>query len=488
MATRTDPHLFVVFGAAGDLTGRKLLPALFELHRQGKFDNGLAVLAVSRRDWNDDHYRKWAREVMDEAGLQSEEWARWCKESLYFESITGDAADDYRGLASRINKIESDHGLPGNRVYYLAIPPGAFTPTIQRLGEAELNDGPGWTRIVVEKPFGRDLESAKTLNGVALRYFDESQIYRIDHFLAKETVQNLAIFRFANMMFESVWNRNHIANVQVTVAEELGVEHRAGYYDKAGALRDMLQNHLTQLLTLIAMDAPSRFNADAVRDEKLRVLRSIDPIDGGNAVFGQYDEGRIDGASVSAYRNERGVPADSTTETYAAVRLFINNWRWQGVPFYLRTGKRLPHKVTEIVIVFREPPIRLFEPLGECAVQPDALRIRLQPNEAFRLSFDIKVPGDPLRVEQQSLGFSYADAFDNIPDAYQTLILDIIEGDQTHFVRGDEVEAAWQLYVPLIEKAPPLHSYATGTWGPVEADLLLQSDGAEWQPPWFSEP
>jgi glucose-6-phosphate 1-dehydrogenase len=486
VATKKDPHLFVVFGATGDLMSRKLLPALSELRSEDKFDDDLVVLAVSRRDWDDERYRRWALGVMDEVGMHSEEWEEWCNRSLYFESADH-AGGHYHGLAKRIEKIEKEHGLPGNRVYYLAIPPGAFAPTIQTLGEAKLHKSPGWTRLVVEKPFGQDLESAEKLNEVALRYFDESQIYRIDHYLAKETVQNLAIFRFANMMFESLWNRNHIANVQVTVAEELGVEHRAGYYDKAGALRDMMQNHLTQLLTLIAMDAPSRFNADAVRDEKLRVLRSIAPISVDNAVFGQYGAGEIEGTHAPAYGDEDGVASGSVTETYVAVRLFINNWRWQGVPFYLRTGKRLPHQVTEIVIVFREPPIRLFEPLGDCAVEPDALRIRLQPNEGFKLSFDIKVPGDPLRVEPQSLEFSYAEAFDDIPDAYQTLILDIIEGDQTHFVRGDEVEAAWKLYSPLLENRPGLCSYAGGTWGPMEADRLLEMDGKMWQTPWFSK-
>lgn len=480
MAEKERGALLVVIGGAGDLMRRKLLPALFRLQSGQGFEGELVLLAVSRRDWTDDRYRDWARDVMKESDLQSGDLERWLNEAAYFQSSEGNRAESYEALAARIAKIEEEHGLPGNRVFYLATPPGVFPDTIQGIGNAGLNKSRGWTKVVVEKPFGQDLRSAQELNQLMWRYFDESEIYRIDHYLGKETVQNLLVFRFANMLFESVWNRDRIANIQITVAENLGVEERADYYDQSGALRDMMQNHATQLLTLIAMDAPPRFTADAVRDEKLRVLRSIQPVRKENVVFGQYGDGEVQGRPARAYRLEEGVPADSTTETYATLKLSIDNWRWQGVPFYLRTGKRLAEKVTEIVIIFREPPLCLFESLGQCAIQPDILRIRLQPAEAFRLNFDVKVPGTPLQVKQQSLDFRYADAFGELPDAYHTLIPDIIAGDQTHFVRADEVEASWELYEPLLEDPPKPHFYPAGTWGPAEADALLESDGVEW--------
>jgi len=481
MTNNLQPHLFVVLGGTGDLMRRKLLPALLHLQTAGRLPDGFVLLAVSRRDWNDDRYRQWVRDAMEEAGLRSKDLEHWCDQCVCFQSGGGDEADGYQQVASRIKSIEEERGLPGNRIFYLATPPGAFTNVIRQLGEAGLHQTDGWTRLVVEKPFGRDLASAQELNQTARRYFDESQIYRIDHYLGKETVQNLAVFRFANMLFESAWNREHVANVQITVAEDLGVEERAAYYDQSGALRDMIQNHATQLLTLIAMDAPPRFEADAVRDEKLRVLRSVNAIEIEDVVFGQYDDGDVEGERAPAYRNEEGVDSNSTTETYVALKLSIDNWRWQGVPFYLRTGKRLPRKITEIAIVFRKPPLCLFQPLGQCEVHPDVLRIRLQPDEAFRLAFDVKVPSDAFKVARQSLEFRYADAFDDLPEAYHTLIPEIASGDQTHFVRADEVEAAWRLYTPLLENRPKPYLYTAGSWGPAEADQLLESEGAQWQ-------
>lgn len=481
MTTKIDPHLLVVLGGTGDLMRRKLLPALLRLRSTDKLPDDFVLLAVSRRDWNDDRYRQWARDAMEETDLRSRDLERWCDQCIYYQASGGDEAEGYQQLASRIDAIEKEHALPGNRVFHLATPPSVFPQAVRQLGEAGLNESSGWTRLVVEKPFGQDLASAQELNQIVRRHFDESQVYRIDHYLGKETVQNLAVFRFANMLFESAWNRDHVANVQITVAEDLGVEQRAGYYDQAGALRDMIQNHATQLLTLIAMDAPPRFDADAVRDEKLRVLRSIDAVDVEDAVFGQYGAGEIAGEPAPAYRNEDGVDADSTTETYVALKLSIDNWRWQGVPFYLRTGKRLPRKVTEIAIVFRRPPLYLFQPLGKCEIHHDVLRIRLQPDEALSLAFDVKAPGDSLKVERQSLEFRYADAFGDLPGAYHSLIPDIARGDQTHFVRADEVEAAWRLYSPLLEKRPTPCLYEAGTWGPAEADQLLESDGAQWQ-------
>ncbi|MEZ6097762.1 MAG: glucose-6-phosphate dehydrogenase [Pirellulaceae bacterium] len=474
-----NPHLFIVIGGTGDLMRRKLLPALLQLRRQDAFGDEFVLLSVGRRKWSDDRYRQWVREAMKETAVDSTDLQHWCDEYVYYQSI--DEGEGYAPLPPRIEAIEKDHGLPGNRVFYLAIPPGVFPTAVQQLGETKLAKSRGWTRLVVEKPFGRDLQSAQELNRIAQQHFDESQIYRIDHYLGKETVQNLAIFRFANMLFESVWSRQYVANVQITVAEDLGVEQRAGYYENSGALRDMIQNHATQLLTLIAMDAPPRFDADAVRDEKLRVLRAVEPIGVDDVVFGQYDKGEIQDQQVAAYRNEDGVESDSTTETYVALKLSLDNWRWHGVPFYLRTGKRLPRKTSEIAIVFREPPVCLFQPLGQCAVIPDVLRLRIQPDEAFNLAFDIKVPGTPLQLVQRSLEFRYADVFEKLPDAYQTLLLDIVNGDQTHFVRADEVEASWRLYTPLLDNRAERSLYTAGTWGPAEADRLIEPCGAQWQ-------
>lgn len=477
--SRVEPHLFVVLGGRGDLMQRELLPALHELRSHRDVGGQVVLLGVSRREWNDEQYRAWAREAIEKSGSGAEDSDRWCDGSVYYQSSPDDV-ESYRRLAGRIAEIEKKHNLPGNRVFYLAIPPASFGSVIHNLGEAGLNRSKGWTRLVVEKPFGEDLESARKLNGIVRDHYDESQIYRIDHFLAKEMVQNLVIFRFANMLFESAWSRNHIANVQITVAEDIGVGTRAGYYDHAGALRDMIQNHLTQLLTLIAMDAPSRFDADAMRDEKLRVLRSINSIPRENVVFARYTEGKVGGERVRGYLEEKGIPAGSRTETFVAMKLFIDNWRWQGVPFYLRTGKRMHEKVTEISIVFREPPVQLFRPLGANSLEADILRIRMQPDQRFRLSFSVKVPGEPLRLEQHELEFGYADVFHDVPTAYHTLLLDIMAGDQTHFVRADEVEASWRLYTPLLRERPEPCTYAAGSWGPAEAAALLEKDGARW--------
>ncbi len=482
MATKTDPHVFVVIGGTGDLMRRKLLPALAHLREQKLLGDRSVVLGASRSgEMNDADYRRWSREALPDASISPERLGDWCDACLHYQPVGQNAVDDYRQLASRIESIEREHGLEGNRTFYLALPPGMFPQVIECLGEAGLHRAPGWSRLVVEKPFGHDLASAQELNGLVHRYFDESQVYRIDHYLGKETVQNLTIFRFANMVFESLWNRDRIDNVQITVGESIGVGTRAGYYDKSGALRDMIQNHVTQLLTLIAMDSPARFEADELRDEKLRVLRAIEPIRAENVVFGQYTAGGIEGRGVAGYREEQDVASDSQTETYVAMKLFIDNWRWKGVPFYLRTGKRLPAKVSEIAMTFREPPVCLFRPLGECALEPNVLRLRLQPDEAFSLSFEVKTPGEPLELKQYPLRFSYADAFGALPDAYTTLLLDIVRGDQTLFLRGDEVEAAWRLYTPLLQRKPAPLGYAAGTWGPAEADRLLDGEGAGWR-------
>jgi glucose-6-phosphate 1-dehydrogenase len=345
-----------------------------------------------------------------------------------------------------------------------------------------LNHSPGWTRIVVEKPFGWDLSSSQELNHLVHQYLDESQVYRIDHYLGKETVQNLLAFRFANPIFETVWNRDRVESVQITVAETLGVERRAAYYEQAGALRDMLQNHLTQLLCLVAMEVPGAFEPEAIRNEKVKVLRSIASIPRPDVVFGQYERGQVKGQEVAGYRDEPGVNATSSVETFVALKLQIENWRWHGVPFYLRVGKRLPRHVSQIVIQFRCPPVLLFQPYQSCQIHGNALVITLQPDEGFDLLFEVKEPGQPMALQTQRLRFRYAEAFSPLPDAYETLLLDVMTGDQTLFVRADAVENSWRLYTPLLQEPREVRSYAAGTWGPATAADLLARDGQQWFP------
>jgi glucose-6-phosphate 1-dehydrogenase len=467
-----EPHLFVVFGGTGDLTRQKLLPALVSLASRGRLPPGTAVLALGRGQQSDGDYRASVRESLMEAGLEAEQALPWCEERLHYQSIGGGTPEDYRVLAERIRDLEKAHGLPGNRVFYLALPPVSFGPTLEGLGEVGLNRGPGWARLVIEKPFGSDLESARELNRRVHRYFDEQQVYRIDHYLGKETVQNLLVFRFANPIFESLWNRDRIQSVQITVAETAGAGQRAGYYDGAGALRDMVQNHLTQLLTLVAMEVPATFDADAIRAEKVKVLRSVQPLGREDAVWGQYAPGEVNGRPLPGYHEEPGVPADSTTETFVALRMEVANWRWQGVPFVLRTGKRLPRRLTQISVSFRRPPVSIFQPYAECRVHSNVLTLRLQPDEGFELGFEVKSPGDGLRLATQHLRFAYADAFGELRDAYETLLVDVMSGDQTLFVHSDEVEAAWRIYTPLLEQRRTALSYPAGTWGPDAADRL----------------
>ncbi|MGB6231869.1 MAG: glucose-6-phosphate dehydrogenase, partial [Candidatus Acidiferrales bacterium] len=338
----------------------------------------------------------------------------------------------------------------------------------------------GWVRLVIEKPFGRDLASAQALNKVVHENFEEKQVYRIDHYLGKETVQNLLVFRFANSLFEPQWNRDRIESVEITVAESLGVEHRAGYYEGAGALRDMIQNHLTQLATLTAMEVPEAFRADAIRREKVKVLHSVLPIRLEDVVLGQYAAGEIDGEDVAAYRDEPGVAKDSQTETFVALRLEIENWRWHGVPFFLRTGKRLPKRASQIVVNFRRPPVWIFKPFDGDTIQSNSLVIAIQPDEGFDLYFEIKAPGPGVRIQQSDLRFRYSDLFPPLPEAYETLLLDVLQGDMTLFVSDDWVEASWRLYTPLLENKPKVVPYAAGSWGPAEADALLKDLGRTW--------
>ena len=482
MSGEAAPALFCLFGATGDLARRKILPALHKLHSEGAASN-VYILGVTRTaDIDDTGFRGIAAEAVA-SGAQAGSVDAWAASRLYYQPIGDGTPDDYAALARRIEEIESRHVLSGNRVFYLALPPAGFTDAARGIAAVGLARSNGWSRLVVEKPFGRDLESARALNASLHEGWSEEQVYRIDHYLGKETVQNLLVFRFANAMFESLWNRDRIDSVQITVAEDLGIGDRAGYYDQAGAVRDMMQNHLAQLLTLVAMEPPSRLDAAAIRSEKVKVLESVRPPEPSELVRGQYARGTIEGKAAAGYLEEKGVPAESGTATFAAIRLEIDNWRWLGVPFFLRTGKRLASRVTEVVLNFREPPVALFERFEACRPQSDTLVLRLQPDEGFILYFDVKKPGASLELERQPLRFNYSEAFGPLPEAYETLLLDVLEGDQTLFVHSAEVEEAWRLFTPLLESPSRLHPYPAGSWGPAEADHIMEGASLPWRNP-----
>lgn len=469
-----EPHISIIFGGTGDLAKRKLMPALARLSANGHLKGRHVILGLARSAEQDDEgYRAVMREAIAEGGVGPEEAKSWCNDCVHYHSIGHRKPDDFRALRERIEALEKQHGLPGNRMLYLSLPPEAFPETIKGLGEAGLNRSPGWTRIVIEKPFGTDLASAHELNEVVHRYYDESQIYRIDHYLGKETVQNLFFFRFANVIFESLWNRDRVAAVDIAVAEDLGVEGRGGYYERSGALRDMIQNHVMQLLALIAMEPPITFDAEAIRHEKIKLLNAVTPIRPEHVVFGQYAAGRLNGKEVIGYRDEPGVADDSTTETFAAIRFAVNTWRWQGVPFTVRSGKRLKRRLTQISVTFQSAPVSLFESVGCDSHHPNALVLRLQPDEGFFLGIQLKVPGEPFEMRMVPLTFSYERTFGKMPEAYETLLLDVLQGDQTLFVHADEVEASWRLLTPLLEQAREIHSYSSGSWGPEAARKMV---------------
>ena len=489
-----DPSMLVLFGATGDLAHRKVIPALYHLWRTNLLPHEFVLLAIGRRPYDDATFVAEVHKSLEEFSrvlpLDEPAWKSFSERIRYHRLDFADPAG-FDVLAERCAELDEEHGTRGNRLFYLATQPSQFADVVAQLGRVgldhERHDG-GWRRIVIEKPFGHDLESARKLNREVGKVFRETQVYRIDHYLGKETVRNLLVFRFGNGIFEPLWNRRYVDHVQITVAESIGIENRGAFYEETGASRDVLQNHLLQLVSLVAMEPPATFEAEALRDEKVKVLRAIaSPADmSANVVRGQYGPGWVAATQVPGYRQEPDVDPMSETETFVAARLIIDDWRWSGVPFYVRTGKRLPKRSTEIAIQFREVPHRLFR---DAATDPDPnlLAIRIQPDEGIMLRFGAKVPGLGLNVRSVTMDFTYGSAFSvDSPDAYETLILDALQGDASLFTRADEVEEAWSIVDPIIEAwtaspPPEMPNYDAGAWGPVEADEMLARDGKRWR-------
>ena len=512
MQRTADACTVVIFGITGDLAHRKLLPALYNLYLGHGLAGGFSIVGFARRPLSDEDLRKQARESVEKYSRNkpSQRPAVWesFEQGLFYVQSDFDNPEGYTTLAARLKEIDETRATGGNRLYYLSTPPGAYSHIINNLGASGLanprlqhsSNGTGpasavadtsWRRIIVEKPFGRDLATAQELNRQLAEVFAEEETYRIDHYLGKETVQNILVFRFANGIWEPIWSRRYIDHIQITVSESLGVEDRASYYDTAGALRDMLQNHMMQLLTLVAMEPPAAFDAQAVRDEKAKILRAIKPFTAAevaqNVVRGQYGPGAIFGKPVPGYRQEQGIPPNSTNETYVAGRFFVDNWRWSGVPFYLRHGKRLPKRSTEIAIQFKPAPLALFQHTAADELRPNVLVLHIQPDEGISIQFESKLPGPSIRLRSVEMNFGYGTSFGVEPaDAYERLIMDCMLGDSTLFTRRDEVELMWRLATSILEAwammPPPVFpNYPAGSWGPSVADDLIERDGRNWR-------
>ena len=494
-----DPCTMVIFGASGDLTKRKLIPAIFDIARQGLLPPGFSIVGTARSPMRNEDFRTYLHEAMREFGhLQPSEEGRWetFARNLHYITMDMKGKDDAARLRDQLHAIDSAGGGNSNFLFYLATPPGLYAPIVKYLGSSGIQvprRPAGWVRIIIEKPFGTDLDSARALNAEVLSVFREEQVYRIDHYLGKETVQNVLVFRFANGIFEPIWNRNYVDHIQITAAETIGVENRGGYYEGAGAMRDMIQNHMLQLLTLTAMEPPVLFDAQQVRDEKHKVFEAIRPILPEDvhlySVRGQYIAGTIGGKSVPGYRAEPSVSPTSVTETFVALKFFVDNWRWADVPFYVRSGKRLPKRATEIAVQFKKTPHHLFKKLRHDSLDYNSIVIRVQPDEGISLRFSSKIPGGLMRMRPVTMDFRYGSLFGgHLTDAYTRLIHDCMLGDATLYARGDSVETAWALITPIHEgwetnARSVVYEYPAGTWGPEQADAMMRADGRKWRLP-----
>ncbi|HET7857160.1 MAG TPA: glucose-6-phosphate dehydrogenase [Gaiellaceae bacterium] len=480
-----EPCVLVVFGASGDLTRRKIFPALFALACRRLLPEEFAVVGIARSDWTDDDFRERMEHAVREFGRDDFEQAVWDWLAGATHYVSGGIADEEVAdrLTGLLNELDEERGTRGNRVYYLAIPPEGMPTVVKAMGRRR--NATGWTRLIVEKPFGHDLASARKLTELVSRYFAEEEVFRIDHYLGKETVQNMLALRFANGIFEPIWNRQFIDHVQITVAESIGIEGRAAYYEKAGAIRDIFQNHMLQLVALTAMEPPIDFTADSVRNEKVKVLKAIHTPGPKHVVRGQYGRGFVEGKEVPGYREEEGVAPDAMTETFVTAKLFVDNWRWADTPFYVRTGKRLPRRETTIAIQFQRAPHPPFEETATEELRPNLLLVHVQPDEGVSLAIAAKVPGQGMRLRTVHMDFLYGGAFrTELPEAYERLLLDAMLGDQTLFTRSDEVEEQWAIVDAIVaawkRDRPSFPNYAAGIWGAAAANELIRRDGREW--------